>query len=143
MHPDSILAGLRRELTELRPGEDGRRKEIEAEIKHAEALPKPAPLTNTGQRVRDTRRAYLDGLKQELASAAKERHEEIKAEIKRVEDALRKETAVEKSEEAQVEPSEAEVEQRKRVRGGKKDTVEQARSAPVPDQTAPASGAKE
>lgn len=147
MHPDAIIAGLHQEL-EQNPE---REKAIREEIKRVDGQDRPTIVTTEPAVLSpaDFDRSYLDGLRQELASAAKDRWEEIKTEIARVEQALKTVgigEAESKEESVSEEPSEQEIEQRKQARTGK--GVERARNAPVPGkavpaETAPEQGAKE
>ena len=88
MHPDALIAALKAELAEARDADH--KKDIEAEIKRVEGLPRPKAQAAEPETVFDRTRAYLDALKAELAEAVEERHSEIKAEIKRVEGLLHK-----------------------------------------------------
>ena len=156
MHPDALIASLKQELEQC-GDDDGRHKEIQAEIDAADGLERPSIVTDTGVlEVLDKDRAYLDGLRQELKEVDAERRAEIEAEIKHVEALLSKRTAPPDTAPAQGaeedetvdEPSAEEIEQRKQVRGARKGKVERARNAPVPDNpapadTAPAQGAEE
>lgn len=91
MHPDAIIAGLRRELDRLDPNAADhaeRRKAIEAEIKATDKLDRPEVSAEEPETVVDPNIGYLAGLKRELgrvAAGEKERIAQIKAEIKRVE----------------------------------------------------------
>lgn len=84
MHPDDIIAGLRRELARTSPDAD-RREEIEAEIDRVDKLPRPEAKPDEPERVFDRVAAYLAGLRRELARAGADRVKEIEAEIDRVE----------------------------------------------------------
>jgi len=111
MHPDALIAGLRRELQRA----PERKTEIEAEIAAVDKQPRPEVLPENPDVRVDHQAAYLEGLRQELRRAEPERHKEIKAEIARVEKsrAERQEDDVSTDQ-----PSAAEVEQRKQARTG-------------------------
>lgn len=91
MHPDALIAALRRELERLDPDAPDhaeRRKAIEAEIKATDKLDRPEVAPEEPDTVVDHNVGYLEGLKRELSRVAageKERVSQIKAEIKRVE----------------------------------------------------------
>jgi hypothetical protein len=92
MHPDAILAGLKRELDRLDPhaaDHADRKKAIEAEIKANEKLERPTATAEEPNTVIDRAHGYLAGLKRELERSAEGRHAEINAEIKRVEAAIK------------------------------------------------------
>ncbi len=92
MHPDAILTGLRHELERLdknAPDHKERKAQLAAEIEHAEGLERPAVNPDQPTAVADPDVGYLAGLKQELSEAPKERHRDIKAEIARVEKAIK------------------------------------------------------
>lgn len=87
MHPDAIIAGLRRELERLdRTADDydDRRQAIEDELERVDGLPRPVAKPEDGATVFDQDRAYLAGLERELERADADRQDEIQAEIDRV-----------------------------------------------------------
>jgi hypothetical protein len=146
MHPDAIIAGLRQELAQ----NPEREQAILEEIKRVDGQDRPTIVTTEPAVLSpaDFDRSYLAGLRQELATAAKDRGEEIKAEIHRVERVLRPAEVeqAESKEKLVSEPSGQEIEERKQARTRK--GVEHARKAPVPGQPVPAEkapgqGAKE
>jgi hypothetical protein len=92
MHPDTIVAGLRRELARF----PERREEIEAEIARVRGLPRPASTPEDPDTVADRRLGYLAGLERELARAVGSRREEIETEIGRVKAELRGDQTVER-----------------------------------------------
>lgn len=127
MHPDAILKALRRELGGLNKNAKDhaeRVKAIEAEIEANLKLPRPVAKPEDAVTVVDRDAVYLAALRAELARSRPERHAEIKVEIANTEKRIanRKDTTVDEK------PSEAEVEQRKQVRTGRK--VERATAAP-------------
>lgn len=141
MHPDAIIAGLRRELDRLDRNADDyaqRKATIEAEIKLTDKLDRPEVTPEQPETVVDQNVLYLAGLKRELERVADEFKDDVRVEIRRVEKLIHKEADVDDK------PSEQEIEQRKQARAGRK--VERAvnppggREAPV---TAPAEGEKE
>lgn len=88
MHPDSLIAGLRRELERLDPKADDheqRTEQINAEIERIDALPRPEVAPDDPATRVDHVGVYLDGLKRELERAAEERAPEILEEIERIE----------------------------------------------------------
>jgi hypothetical protein len=88
LHPDAIIAALRRELDRLDPaGSDyaGRRKLIEAEIERVDALERPEVLPERPQEIADPNVSYLEGLKRELERVGQDAKAEIRKEIARVE----------------------------------------------------------
>ena len=95
MHPDAIIAGLRRELERLHPDHEDyaeRKAAIEQEIARVDDQPRPEATPEQPETVVDTNVSYLEGLRKELARAGSEAKEsakqhiaEIKAEIRRVE----------------------------------------------------------
>ena len=91
MHPDEVIAGLRREL-ERAPE---RAEEIKAEIERVEKLPRPATRPEEPTKTADLARDYLAALKVELRRAP-ERAKEVEAEIKRVEAGLSEKKAAPK-----------------------------------------------
>jgi chromosome segregation ATPase len=143
MHPDTIIAALREEYDKLPAQETERRAQIKAQIEYTDGLPRPIAKPGDTTTVADTTRVYYDALKQELANAPQGRHDEIQDEIDRVEANLP--TARDEEDETvnSVEPSPEEIEQRKQTRAGRKGRVERARSAPVPDNPAPADTASD
>lgn len=140
MHPDDVIAGLRRELDRLAESAEDyaeRKKEINAEIKRVDGLDRPAVEPEKPDTVVNHDVAYLAGLKRELeriGEDGKERVAEIKDEIKRVEAIVHKaerEASKEVDEEVKVadeKPSKEEIEQRKQARAGQK--VERAVNQP-------------
>lgn len=101
MHPDHVLAGLRRELERFPERAD----EIKAEMAHVDGQPRPVPQADSPAPSRlDRARAYLAGLRRELSRAEKDRHKEISAEIKSVERDLKASPEPEPALEAAVEP---------------------------------------
>lgn len=105
MHPDALIAGLRRELERF----PERAAEIEAEIARVDRLPRPAASPEAPETTVDHRIGYLAGLEKELARAGEERGDEIRAEIARVKAELRsgstqRATAEPKAEQATAEP---------------------------------------
>lgn len=138
MHPDAILAALEAELREVQdaPEKDAEReKEIKAEIKRVDDLPRPESRPEDPETKVNHADAYLTGLHVELDEAEraedKDQIAQIKAEIKRVE----KEVDVDKR------PSDEEIELRKQQRAGRQ--VEQAVNQPVPANQPASKGAKE
>lgn len=127
MHPDAIIAGLRRELDRLDPDaadHADRKKAIEAEIKRVDGLDRPEATAEEPTTVIDHNVAYLAGLKRELARVGEEARKQVEAEIKRVEALIHK-----SAKEADVDkPSAEEIEQRKQARAGQK--VERAVNEP-------------
>lgn len=88
MHPDAIIAGLRRELERLDKNADDyadRKKAIEAEIKTTDALDRPETEPEQPETVVDHNISYLEGLKRELERVAEDAKAEVRAEITRVE----------------------------------------------------------
>lgn len=125
MHPDAIITGLRSELERY----PERKQEIEAEIRAVDRQARPAALPESPVLVADPDREYLAGLGRELERAGKDRHDEIRAEIKRVTGLIERRDG--NSEEASVasdEPSAAEIEQRRQARTGQR--VERATNEP-------------
>jgi hypothetical protein len=96
MHPDAILAGLRRELDQLDHDADDyadRKKAIEAETERVDKLPRPEVAPERPETTVDHNIAYLAGLKSELERVGRDDEErvgEIKAEIERVEGMVHK-----------------------------------------------------
>lgn len=91
MHPDVIITGLRHELDRLNPAADDyvqRRAEIEREIAHHDGRERPEVKAEDQNTIADPNVGYLKGLKRELATSARERRDEIKAEIERVEELI-------------------------------------------------------
>lgn len=91
MHPDAIITGLRRELERLDPAAADyaeRKQQIEHEIRHAAGLPRPEAKADDQNTIADPNVGYLAGLKRELARSARDRRDEIKAEIERIEKIL-------------------------------------------------------
>jgi hypothetical protein len=89
MHPDAIIAGLRQELQQ----NPEREQAIREEIQRVDSQERPTIVTTEPAVLSpaDFDRSYLAGLRQELATAAKDREEEIKAEIARVIHVIRSE----------------------------------------------------
>jgi uncharacterized protein YPO0396 len=94
MHPDAIIAALRRELERLNKDADDyaeSRKAIEAEIERVDGLERPAAVKTEDQvEVRDEKVAYLAALKDELERVADGLKDEVRKEIKRVEALIHK-----------------------------------------------------
>lgn len=87
MHPDAIIAGLKRELDRLDKDADDykqRKAAIEKEIEATDRLERPVSEADKPEVVFDHQREYLKGLERELERAEKSREKEIKDEIKRV-----------------------------------------------------------
>lgn len=127
MHPDAIIAGLRRELDRLNPDADDykdRKAAIEQDIQAQDKLERPVATAEEPDTIADPNVAYLGGLRRELLRAAETRGDEIRAEIKRVEALIRKTEEDEMSDE----PSAEEIAQRKQARAGRK--VERAVNEP-------------
>jgi hypothetical protein len=80
VHPDIVLAGLRRELQRF----PDRKTEIEAEIARVSKLPRPAVAVDDPATTVDRTAALLAALQREKARSVPERHAEIDAEIARV-----------------------------------------------------------
>jgi len=88
MHPDAIIAGLRRELERLdKSAEDyaDRKKAIEDEIARVDDEPRPEVAPEAPETVVDHNVSYLAGLRRELERVADEAKAEVRKEIKRVE----------------------------------------------------------
>lgn len=137
MHPDDVIAALRRELERLdKDAEDyaSRKKDVDAEIKRVDGLERPVATAEKPDTVVNHEVAYLAGLYRELERAVDDRALEIKAEIKRVEALVHKaerDASKEVDQEVKVadeKPSAEEIEQRKQARAGQK--VERAVNQP-------------
>jgi hypothetical protein len=92
MHPDDIIAALRRELEGLnKNAEDyeSRKAQIEKEIAFTDDMERPAVKPENPGVVIDHRPGYLAGLRRELETSTDDRHDEIAEEAERVEADLR------------------------------------------------------
>lgn len=87
MHPDNVLAGLRREAERF----PGRKEAIEAEMRRVAALPRPEVAVEEPERTVDRTADHLRALERERARSSEDRHAEIDAEIARVKAQIRSE----------------------------------------------------
>lgn len=88
MHPDALIAGLRRELDRLDKAADDyadRKKRIEAEIAAVDEQPRPEAAPEQPETVIDPNVRYLAGLKRELERVAEDAKAQVRKEIARVE----------------------------------------------------------
>lgn len=137
MHPDATIAALRREHDRLDTTAEDYKERAAAiirEIEFADGQERPETAPGAPDTLVDRTERYLRGLRHELDRAPKDRHKEIKAEIKAVEDA-RDAEPVEEDDVNDETVSPEEIEQRRQQRTGQ--GVQQARNAPVPGQPAP------
>jgi hypothetical protein len=82
MHPDDVIAALRRERKEITDPE--RLKSIDEQIAYADEQKRPTVKPESSSTVAQPTRVYYDALRQELVNAPTERQVEIQVEIDRV-----------------------------------------------------------